>query len=124
MRRLQQGMTMWGLAVIVALIVFFSLLTLQLLPPYLEYFKIRTVMENLARQPDFGSMTREQMVESLQKRFDIEHVERVDLRSDLRIEPRGRMKVVTIEYQVVVPLAYNISALLDFKKSVEAQGGE
>lgn len=124
MRRLQQGMTMWGLAVIVALIVFFSLLTLQLLPPYLEYFKIRTVMENLARQPDFGSMTREQMVESLQKRFDIEQVQRVDLRNDLRIEPRGRMKVVTIEYQVVVPLAYNISALLDFKKSVEAQGGE
>jgi hypothetical protein len=55
----------------------------------------------------------------LQRRFDIEDVRRVELNKDLKIENKNRMKVIRIAYQVQVPLAANISALLAFDDSVE-----
>jgi hypothetical protein len=46
-------------------------------------------------------------------------VERVELNKDLKIESKNRMKVIRVAYQVQVPLAYNISALIAFDDSVE-----
>lgn len=119
----QAGMTMWGMAVVMALIAFFTLLGLKLLPPYLEFFKVKSVLQSVGKQA--GSGSREELIQTLQKRFDIDEVHAVDLKNDLTIENRGPSKrIVSIAYEVRVPLAYNITALLDFTDSVEVQGVE
>lgn len=121
----QDGMTMWGMAVVIALIVFFTLLGLKLTPPYLENFKVKSILKSIGKQADAGSASREQLIEMLQKRFDIDEVHGVELRNDLKVENRGRSaKVISIAYEVRVPLAYNISALLDFNDSIEVKGVE
>ncbi len=115
----QKGMTMWGMAAVLGLIVFFTLLILNLLPPYLENMKVKTALESVSRQPDIGAAPREEIMNMLQRRFDIEDIDRIDLSKDLKIELKNRNKVIRIAYQVQVPLAYNISALLAFDDSVE-----
>jgi len=121
----QRGMTMWGMAVVMALIVFFTLLGLQLVPPYLENFKVKSILRSIAAQPESGSMTRQDLVNTLQKRFDIDEVHAVDLKNDLTFENKGRTsKLIRIAYEVRVPLAYNISALLEFDNSVEVRSIE
>lgn len=120
----QRGMTMWGMAMVIALIVFFTLLGLKLFPPYMDNFKINTALQNVGRQPGAGSMTQEEISEALRKRLEIENVDNaLDLRKALKIEARGRGgKVIRVVYEVKVPLAYNITALLDFDNSVEVRG--
>lgn len=110
----QKGMTFWGLSFIVGVLVFFLFLLFKLLPPYLSDMKVSSALAGLAKQPDVGSMSIADIRGSLSKRFDIDDVSHVKLEQDLVVELRGQTKVIRIRYEVVVPMAYNISALLEF----------
>jgi len=122
--RKQAGMTMWGLTIVIVLIVFFTLLTLKLLPPYLENAKVNAALKNLSRQPGIGAAPPEELMAMLQKRFDVEDISRVDLRKDLKIEGSNKLKIIRVSYETRVPLVYNISALLEFNNSIEVKQGE
>jgi hypothetical protein len=120
-KTMQSGMSMWGFMVVVVLAVFFLFLFFKLLPPYLEFFKVKTSLENVAQQSNAANMTRMDVANALDRRFSIEDITRVDVKKDLKIEkaPSGRT-LIRIQYQVIVPLAYNVSALLDFDHGVES----
>jgi len=119
--RKQAGMTMWGMTMVIALVVFFTLLTLKLLPPYVENAKVKAALENLSRQPGVGAASQEELMAMLQKRFDVEDITRVDLRKDFKIETKNRAKIIRVAYETRVPLVYNISALLEFNNSAEVK---
>lgn len=120
----QMGMTMWGLATMIAVGIFFLLLTLKLLPPYLENMKVRTALENVTKQANIGGIPKEELMGMLQKRFDIEDVRLVDLRKDLKVETQNRVKTISIAYEARIPLVYNISALLAFDNRVQVKAIE
>jgi hypothetical protein len=116
----QKGITIWGVLVVAALIVFFTILGVKLFPAYLEYFAVKTALENLAKQPGVGTMEKSDIKHAIQRRFDIEDVKGVDLNKHLFVEKKPGATVVRIAYEVRIPLFYNISALLDFEHSVQA----
>jgi hypothetical protein len=118
-RSQQKGMTIWGLLMVAALIVFFTLLFFRLLPPYMEHAKVKTALENVAHQPDAGSMDKAQIRAALDRRFSIEDVERVDLSKHLFVEKKPGTMTIRIAYEVRVPLAYNITALIEFDDSAQ-----
>lgn len=121
----QNGMTMWGMAMVLGLIAFFTLLGLNLIPPYLQNFKVRTALQNIAKQSDTSAMSREEIVTAVQKRLEIDSIDdMIDVNKHLKIESRGKMKIIRIAYEVRVPLAYNITALLDFNEHVETRSNE
>lgn len=125
MYRKQKGMTMIGMALVLGLIVFFTLLGLKLIPPYLEDFKIQTALKTTAQQAQGGGMSQDDIVVALQKRLEIENMDTtIDLRKSLKIEARGKSKIVRIVYEVRIPMAYNITVLLDFNDSVEIKNVE
>ena len=119
----QRGMTMWGAAMIVALIVFFTLLTLKLAPPYMEHGKVITALKSIEKQQPPGVFSKDEIRRALDRRFVIDDVGRVDLKKDLYFEKKaGGIVVVRIAYEVRVPLAYNITALIEFDESAEVRG--
>ena len=120
----QSGMTMWGLLFVLGVIAFAVFLTFKLLPPYLQDLKVKGALDSLARQPDFATMSRSEIGESLSKRFDIDDVTHVNLGEALTIEQRGRLKIVRIKYDAVVPMVANISALLEFDHRKEVRASE
>jgi hypothetical protein len=122
--RKQAGMTMWGMTIVVGLVVFFILLTLKLTPPYLENARVQATLKNLSKQPGIGAAAPDELMSMLQKRFDVEDITRVDLRKAFKIEGNNKLKTIRISYEARVPLAYNISALLEFNNSVEVKPGE
>ncbi len=115
----QKGMTIWGLVFVLAVIAFVVFLIFKLLPPYLNYFKVRGALDSLARQSDVGSMSRAQINEALYKRFDIDDVKYVQLGKDLSIENRGGLRIIRIRYETVEPMVGNISLLMDFDYSIQ-----
>lgn len=119
MKAKQSGMTFWGLLVVAAVFVFFTMLFFKLLPPYMEYGKVKTALENVAHQPDAGSMERADIKTALDRRFTIEDVNNVDLNKNLFVEKKPGAMTIRIAYERRVPMAYNITALIEFDHSVQ-----
>lgn len=119
----QRGMTLWGMAMVIALIVFFTLLGLKLAPPYISHGKIVTALKSLEKQPMPGGFSKESVRAALDRRFTIDDVSHVDLRRDLFFEKKaGGIVVVRIAYEARVPMAFNITALIEFDDTVELRG--
>jgi len=119
----QRGMTMWSAAFVVGVVVFFLFLFFKLLPPYLEDLKVGTAINGLASEANAGAMSKTELVHRLEKRFDIDNVTNVKP-NQLKIEARGKVKYMRLSYEVVVPMAYNVSALLEFDHAREVAVAE
>ena len=115
----QSGMTFWGLLMVAAVFIFFVILFFKLMPPYLEYAKVKTSMENIAKQPDAGNMEKPQIKAALERRFNIEEVNDVDLNKALSVEKKPGNMTIRVAYEKRVPLAYNVTALIAFDHSVQ-----
>ena len=117
----QRGISFWGFLMVSILVGFYLFLFFKLLSPYLEYGKVKTSLENVARQPDAGNMERTEIMAALERRFAIEDINRVDLKKSLIIEKKPGVTNMRITYEVRVPLFYQVSALLDFDASAQAK---
>lgn len=123
-RRQQRGMTFWGLSFVLGVFAFLLFLTFKLFPPYMEDFKVKSALDGLARQSDFSSMSRSDMIVALGKRFDVDDVTAVKLDKDFIVETQGRLKRVRIRYENVIPIVANISILLEFDHVKETRSSE
>ncbi|MEW6330909.1 MAG: DUF4845 domain-containing protein [Pseudomonadota bacterium] len=115
---------MWGMLFVLGTLAFFIFLTFKLLPPYLSDMKIKGALESLGRQPDAGSMSTPEITEAIRKRLEIDSADDFDLGTALSITPRGKSKVIRINYESVTPMFFNISVLIAFDHSIEVRGGE
>ena len=115
----QHGMTIWGLLMVAAIFIFFVMLFFKLLPPYMEYAKVKTSMESLAKQPDTGAMEKAQIKAAIERRFDIEDVGNIDLNKNLFVEKKPGSMTIRIAYERRVPLAYNVTALVEFDHTAQ-----
>lgn len=121
----QAGITMWGMLFVLGILAFFLFLFFKLFPPYMDDFKIRSALDSLSRESDIDTMTVPEIREAMRKRLEIDSIDDLfDLNKIMTVEPQGRMKVIRISYETVVPMAYNISAQLDFNHSIEVRGAE
>ena len=121
----QSGMTMWGLLFVLGTLAFFLFLGFKLFPPYMTDFKVKSALDSLAQQSDAGTMSVADIREAIRKRLEIDSADDLfDLNKVLTVEPRGRVKVIRFSYESVIPMAFNISALLDFDHSVEVRGSD
>jgi len=115
----QNGMTIWGLMIVAAVFVFFVLLFFKLFPSYMEHAKVKTALENISRQPDTKDMEKAQIKAAFERRFDIEDVSNIDLNKNLFVEKKPGSMTIRIAYERKVPIAYNVSALIEFDDSAQ-----
>ncbi|MHB8744069.1 MAG: DUF4845 domain-containing protein [Sulfuricaulis sp.] len=121
----QAGMTLWSMLFVFGTLAFFLFLFFKLLPPYMDDFKLKSDLNSLSQESDVGTMTVPEIKEAMRKRMEIDSIDDMfDVNQILTVEPQGQMKVIRINYQTVVPIAYNISAQIDFDHSVEVRGAE
>lgn len=118
--RRQAGWTVWGLIAVMALVGFFALLFLKLFPPYHDNYKLNKALQTVAAEPGMAVGGRRAIMRKLDKILYLDYAHKVvDLNDTLRIEKKNDRMILTINYEVVVPLAYNISALLEFNNRAE-----
>ena len=118
-RKKQKGISFWGLIMVAGVTIFFILMFFKLLPPYIEHTKVKTALENMTQQPNAINMEKGEIKAALQRRLDIDDVNDVDLSKSLFVEKKPGATIIRITYERRVPLAYNITALIDFNHSVQ-----
>jgi hypothetical protein len=114
----QNGMTIWGVLIVASLCIMITILFFKLLPPYMEYGKVKTALENVARQPNAANMEKGEISAALERRFDIDDVKNVDLKKNLFVEKKPTGTTIRIAYERRVPIAYNVTALIEFDHTV------
>ncbi len=103
----QKGGSFIGMLIVIAAIVFLGLLGLKVGPAYLEFMNVKSAIKRATNSADVTS--KKAIADAFDKSARVDNITVVK-GSDLVVN-NG---VVSVEYQVVVPIMANASALLDF----------
>ena len=119
MQHRQRGMTMLGIITVVIVVGAWVYAGIRLTPKYLEYMRVAATLEKVRDEFDSNPGTTEFMLrKAVERHFDIEMVE-VITPADLQIRREGSVFTMRAAYEDTVPLAGNVSFLVEFDKSVE-----
>lgn len=118
MKKNQQGMTFIGVMFVGMAIVFGAILMMKLIPPYLEFWSVQKIIGVMAKDSALPEMTPAQVRDSFDRRAVIDNVN-VITGKDLDVAKDRGQTVVSANYSVTVPIAGNLSALIEFQASTQ-----
>lgn len=116
----QRGMTFIGVVLLVAGIVFVAVIGMKLMPAYLEFIAVKKAVAKIQNDPSFGNMTIKEIQDSFYKSSVMDDIHSVTAEDVVVQKNESGKPVILVEYQKVVPLVGNLSALLDFSASTES----
>lgn len=123
LRKKQRGLSFLGLVVLVGVLGFCAVIGLKLIPIYMESWKINGIMEAVISEPGINDQSRQEVIESMLKRLDIDAVDAVNYsnwRDKLTVAKRKNNVTINVRYEITTPLLGNLSLLAVFDKSVSS----
>jgi hypothetical protein len=118
MQHRQRGMTLIGIIVLVVVVGAWVYAGIRLTPKYLEYMRVAATLEKVRDEYDSNPGSTEFMLrKAVERHFDIEMVEVISS-NDIEITKNGSEFTMRAAYEDTVPLAGNVSFLVEFDKSV------
>lgn len=116
-RKAQQGMTLMGMIMALAIAGIFIYCGMKIFPMYSEYMSVQADMEEVAKEPGIANAGKGKVLDLVYRRFNISYVENVKPEHfTLVTKPRPTLQV---KYEVRTPLAYNLDVVGRFEYSVE-----
>ena len=104
----QSGMTFIGLVLVIAAVVFVAIIGMKVAPAYGEFMTIKKALKKAASE----GTAKKEISDSFDRTASIDNISRISGK-DLVVN-NG---VVSVDYQVVLPIVANASILLDFSAS-------
>jgi hypothetical protein len=115
----QKGFTFWSLTFTIGTIAIVALLTMKLLPAYSEFFAIKKAINRLETEGSLPAMSEDEIRRAFDRSTAIDDIHTIQPK-DLKIRRTSDGEtVVSAEYEVVIPLVANVSALLKFNASTK-----
>jgi hypothetical protein len=114
-RHTQEGVSLGGLVIILFIVVVVGIMSLKLIPAYIEYAKAKAAIEAIA-----ADRTRTTSIGEVRKSFDaratIDDIS-IPKASDLEITKEGGNVVISFAYRKEIPLFANVGLYVDFAAS-------
>ncbi|TPW15315.1 MAG: hypothetical protein FD130_1225 [Halothiobacillaceae bacterium] len=106
-------------SLLLALVGFFVLLGLRVFPVYLNHFKVLSHLKEITKTPEAHTLSKEEILATLEKRFAIDNVDYIDVKKDVEVKIDKKAKKVTImvPYEVRVNFIENIYIVVDFAET-------
>ena len=122
-RKRQRGMSFLSLMAIAGMLGFAAVIGLKLFPVYMDSWKIDGIMEAVIGEAGINQQSRQEVIESMLKRLDIDAVDAVNYRNykeSMTITKRKNKTTINIHYRVETPLIGNLTLVAEFEKSVSS----
>jgi hypothetical protein len=117
--RKQQGFTFWSLVFTVCGVFFAALIVMKLFPPYVEFFAVKKAINKIANEGNLSAENKREIQLAFERSSDMDDIKSIKP-TELQITRSSSGEtVVTAEYEVIVPLIANVSALLTFRASTD-----
>jgi hypothetical protein len=114
----QRGLSLIGLIIISAVLVFVAIIGFKLLPAYVEYLAVKNAVTDLARGTEVRGGQVRDVMNAFDRRANIDNITSIR-GSDLEVTKQGEGFAIVASYSVRVPLFGNVSACLDFEVSAQ-----
>lgn len=112
----QRGVSLNGLMIGSVIFALVALLTMKVLPEWIEYGKILRVVKATAGDSSLKEATIPDVRAAYDKRADIDVIKSVT-GQDIDVSKEGGELVISFAYTKKVPLFYNVSLVFDFEGS-------
>lgn len=121
MKRNQTGLSLIGLLIVAAILGFLLLIGMRTVPAVNEYFAVKRIITRIVA--DVGpDTTPSEIRESFRKNAMVEYLDSVTAQ-DLVILRRSGGYEISLDYAKKVPIAGNVSLLLEFSVKERSSGG-
>lgn len=117
----QKGLSGIGWLFVLGLIAGGSLVTLKLLPVYMENMAIRSILDEVGETGDKYTSGRDVRT-AIVRRFEINNIKNMRM-TDIIVNRDGGTYEVQADYEVRVPFVYNIDFMLTFKNHAMVPAG-
>lgn len=115
----QKGMGFAGWLFLI--LIFGGVLTvgLRLFPHYLDHNTVAGVLDGLAEIDGLGSQPTATIRDRMNKRLNVNNVRDFDIEENIKIERSGTGARIVMDYEIRVPVVYNLDLVASFDKQVE-----
>ncbi len=115
MKKRQMGVSLSGLLMTLAVVVFIALLGMKVGPEYIEFLLIKKALKTISNDPDAKNSVAD-VRKAFDRQADIDNISAIKA-EDLDVSKESGDVVVSFAYERRVPLFANVSLLLDFQGS-------
>ncbi len=98
----QKGLTTIGWIVVIAIFGSIVLTGFKILPMYLEYYQVRSVLENVAANPEVDARSKKAIWSAITRQFLINQIRNIK-REDMKVVRENDITKITIDYEVRKP---------------------
>lgn len=112
----QRGIGFFGMIMIAAGLIFLTILGMKLIPAYIHSAQIAQIFKTIAHDPSMQGATINEIKESYRKRANINYITDITA-EDIDISKGDGQLILSTSYSVKIPVAGNITLLLEFKPS-------
>lgn len=115
-RNRQQGLSIIGFLILLAVVGFFAYAAMLLIPAYTEYFGVVKAMKGVAEEPGIEAMPIEQIRSKLGFGMSLQYVgDKTVPANAIKLNTQGGARTLQVVYDKEIPFLYNVSLLLHFQ---------
>lgn len=116
-KKTQQGLSITSWIILLAMLIFFVLLGMKMVPSYMEYHSVTQIMEGIKQNPKLKKATPKQIRVAFLRGIDINSIYDFD-QKNLKISRAKGQTSLILDYEVRKPVAGNVQVLMSFHKEV------
>lgn len=119
----QQGLSLIGFLIVLAIVGFFAYSAMLLIPAYTEYFGVVKAMKAVADDAGAANMPIEQIRGKLDFNLNLQYVgDKTVPPAAIKLNTQGGARILQVAYDKQIPFLYNVSLLVHFEHA-ENLGG-
>ncbi len=114
----QQGMSITGWMLLIAIVLFFVLLGVRMVPSYMEFHSMSKILESIKDDPQYRRAAPKELRKIFNRRIDINSIYDFDQKY-LKIDRSKGQTSMILDYEITKPVAGNVSVVMKFHKEVD-----
>jgi len=112
----QRGIGFFGFIMIAAALIFVTVSGMKIIPPYIHNAQIAQIFQTIASDPAMQTGTVKDIRESYSKRAMMNYITDITA-DDIEVSKDSGVLTLSATYQVKIPVAGNVSLVIDFNPS-------
>lgn len=112
----QRGISMTGIVLIIAGLLFVAILAMKLIPAYMHSAQIEHIFKAVVNDPEMQNAAVKDIRASYAKRATMDYITDITA-EDIEVSKDGGSLTLSASYAVKIPVAGNISLVLEFNPS-------
>lgn len=115
--RKQEGMSLVGFLIVLALVIFVAYLGMRIVPIYLEFYSVKSAMTGLAKEPGSAKYSPFDIKDKMLNRLNINYSDGNVGAEDIKIV-RSNGVWIQVKYEVRKPIMGNLDVIVTYDERV------